>query len=44
MVKKSSKVTAHFWIARQQIHQRYKNLNLQDDFLCGWALVFLHEP
>ncbi len=39
MVKKSSKVTAHYWIGRPHIHQCVENLDLQGDFLYeGWSV------
>jgi hypothetical protein len=33
MVKKLSKVTAHYWIARPLIHQCIQNLDVLGDFL-----------
>ena len=47
MVKKSSKVIAHYWIARPLIHHYVENLDLQGDFLYeGWSFlpqVSLHD-
>lgn len=40
MVKKSSKVTAHFWIGRPLFYQWWKNLCKQGDFLYeGWSFL-----
>jgi hypothetical protein len=40
MVKKSSKVTAHFWIWRPPFHHCVENLDLQGDFLYeGWRFL-----
>ena len=40
MVKKSSKVIAHYWIARPLIHHYVENLDLQGDFLYeGWSFL-----
>ena len=40
MVKKSSKVTTHYWIGRPLIHKCVENLDVKGDFLYeGWSFL-----